>query len=58
MDAAVKHELLERLRVWRDVDEPLVQAIGDTIARCDRLDSQEAARRVVDTVIAILGREL
>jgi ribosomal 50S subunit-associated protein YjgA (DUF615 family) len=58
MDQSAKAELLHRLETWRDQDEPLVEAIGDTLARWRHLDSQEQARRVVDTVIDVFEREL
>jgi hypothetical protein len=58
MDPASKRELLDVLTRWRDEDEPLVEAIGDALARWQRLDSQEQARRIVDTVVAVLEREL
>ena len=58
MDAAAKAELLEMLTQWRSDDEPLVEAIGNTLARWQRLDSQELARHVVSTVIEVLEREL
>ncbi|WP_188111453.1 hypothetical protein [Nocardioides antri] len=58
MDPAVKTELIRRLAEWRDQDEPLVEAIGDTLAETHRLDSQEQARRIVDTVMKVLDREL
>ncbi|WP_432937212.1 hypothetical protein ACQPXM_24615 [Kribbella sp. CA-253562] len=51
-------ELLQRLETWRDEDEPLVEAIGDTLARWQRVDSQEQARRVVDTLVDVFEREL
>jgi hypothetical protein len=35
----------------------MVEAIGNTLAECRRLDSQEQARRVLDTVITVLERE-
>ena len=47
-------QLIETLTRWRDTDEPLVEAIGDTLAASARLDSQEQARRVVDTMIDVL----
>jgi hypothetical protein len=58
MDQSAKAELLRRLETWRDQDEPLVEAIGDTLARWRRVDSQEQARRVVDTLIDVFEREL
>ena len=58
MDEATKEHLLDQLRASRDEDEPLVEAIGDTIAAFGRMDSQEVARRVVDTSIVVLRREL
>ena len=41
MNARSKSELIDRLVAWRHEDEPLVEAIGDTLAEVDRLDSQE-----------------
>jgi len=58
MDRAAKQELLDRLSEWKDQDEPLVEAIGNTLAELTRLDSQEQARRIVDAVIEVLDREL
>jgi hypothetical protein len=51
-------EVLELLRGWMDTDEPLVEAVGNTIAEYWRVDSQELARRVVGTVINVLEAEL
>jgi hypothetical protein len=47
-------DLIARLREWRDTDEPMVEAIGDTLSEFRRCDSQEIARRVLDTVIIVL----
>lgn len=58
VDAPAKAELLRNLEAWRDEDAPLVEAIGDTLARWRRLDSQEQARRVVSTLIDVFEREL
>ena len=59
MDESAKAELLQHLETWRDQDEPLVEAaIGDTLARWQRVDSQEQARRVVTTLIDVFDREL
>jgi hypothetical protein len=58
MDRTAKQELLDRLSEWRDQDEPLVEAIGNTLAEYSRVDSQDMARRVLDSVIAVLDREL
>ena len=58
VDAAAKQELLGLLDQWRDRDEPLVEAIADALAEWRRLDSQEQARRIVDTVRSVLDREL
>ncbi|HET7690478.1 MAG TPA: hypothetical protein VFK41_08875 [Nocardioidaceae bacterium] len=58
MDAASKQELLDLLTTWRSEDEPLVEAIGDTLAEWQRVDSQELARQVVSTVITVLDREI
>ena len=51
--ATIDH-LIAQLREWRDTDEPMVEAIGDTLAEFGRCDSQEIARRVLDTVIVVL----
>ena len=58
MDQSAKAELLQRLETWRNRDEPLVEAIGDTLAQWQRADSQEQARRVVDTLIDVFEHEL
>ena len=58
MDLATKQELLELLAQWSNQDEPLVEAIGDILAKWHRVDSQELARRVVSTVIDVLDREI
>jgi hypothetical protein len=58
MDRAAKRELLRLLSEWRDQDEPLVEAIGNALAEWAKLDSQERARRIVDTVMRVLEREL
>ena len=58
MDARSKSKLIDRLMTWRDEDEPLVEAIGDTLAEVYTLGSQEQARRIVTTVIEVLEREL
>jgi hypothetical protein len=58
MDAASKQELLDLLTKWRSEDEPLVEAIGNTLAEWQRVDSQELARHVVSTVITVLDREI
>ena len=58
MERPAKQELLDRLSERRDQDEPLVEAIGNTLAEYSRVDSQETARRVVDTVITVLDQEL
>ena len=58
MHARSKAELLDRLVAWRDEDEPLVEAIGNTLVEVRRLDSHEQARRIVSTVIEVLRREL
>ncbi len=58
-DFAEEHQInlvLRQLTEWRDSDEPMIEAIGDTIAEVARLDSQEQARRVLDTVIEVLER--
>lgn len=58
MDGSAKAELLQRLETWRDQDQPLVEAIGDTLAEWRRVDSQEQARRIVDTLVDVFEREL
>lgn len=58
VNSAAKHELLGLLEGWRDQDEPLVEAIGNALAEWRRVDSQEQARRVVDTLLEVLDREL
>jgi hypothetical protein len=58
MESAAKRELLDLMTEWRDHDEPLVEAIGDALAKWHRLDSQEQARRIVDTILQVLEREL
>lgn len=47
-------DVVTALRAWLDEDEPLVEAIGATLAEYHRCDSQEQARRVVVTVLAVL----
>jgi hypothetical protein len=49
-------DVLALLRVWVNEDEPLVEAVGNTLAAFHRVDSQELARRVVSTVIEVLDR--
>ena len=51
-------EVVELLREWVNDDEPLVEAVGNTLAEFHRVDSQERARRVVSTVIKVLEAEL
>jgi hypothetical protein len=58
VDQSAKAELLQRLETWHDADKPLVEAIGDTLARWQRVDSQEQARRVVDTSMDVFDHEL
>jgi hypothetical protein len=58
VDAPAKAALVRQLEEWRDEDEPLVEAIGDTLAMWHRLDSQDQARRVVSTLIEVIEREL
>lgn len=58
MGRAAKQELLRLLSEWRDEDEPLVESIGNALAEWERLDSQEQARRIVDTAMQVLEREL
>ncbi len=48
--------VLRQLSEWRDIDKPMVEAISDTLAGITRLDSQEQACRVLDTVIEVLER--
>ena len=49
-------DVLHAMREWLNTDEPLVEAVGDTLAFFARADSQEQARRVVGTVIDVLER--
>jgi hypothetical protein len=49
-------DVLALLHAWGNEDEPLVEAVGNTIAAFHRVDSQELARRVVSTVIEVLER--
>lgn len=56
-DPAAIDVVVAQLIAWRDTDEPMVEAIGDTLVEYDRCDSQEQARRVLDTVIEVLERE-
>jgi hypothetical protein len=49
-------DVVALLHDWLDTDEPLVEAVGDTLAEFQRVDSQELARRVVGTVINVLER--
>lgn len=58
MESAAKRELLDLITQWRNQDDPLVEAIGDALAKWSRLDSQEQARRIVDTLLHVLEREL
>ena len=57
-NARSQSELIDRLVAGRDEDEPLVEAVGDTSAEGDRLDSQVQARMIVSTVIEVLERDL
>lgn len=45
---------IDLLSGWLDTDEPMVEAIGNTLAEFRRCDSQEQARRVLGTVIRVL----
>lgn len=58
MDSEYLHELIQTLSEWHDSDEPMVEAIGNTLAETARLDSQEQARRVLSTVIDVLRTDL
>ena len=51
-------DVIDALSAWIDQDEPLVEAIGDTLAQYSRTDSQEQARRVVATVIGVLQQHV
>jgi ATP-dependent Clp protease ATP-binding subunit ClpA len=51
-------DVIEALYGWLDVDEPMVEAVGNTIAKYQRVDSQELARRIVGTVITVLEQHL
>ena len=55
---ATAPEVIELMTSWLDVDEPLVEAVGNTIAEYHRVDSQELARRVIATVIQVLKENL
>ena len=55
---ATAEEVVKLMREWLNVDEPLVEAVGNTIAEYHRVDSQELARRVVATVIQVLEENL
>lgn len=50
--------VLRMLEEWQDVDEPMVEAIGNTLAAFSHLDSQELARRVLHTVREVLEKEV
>ena len=50
-------DVLDVLPSWRDTDLPMVEAIGDTLQHWQRVDSQEMARRILDTMIDVLERE-
>jgi hypothetical protein len=58
MTLRTAEDVIDALHVWLDQDEPLVEAIGDTLAQYSRTDSQEQARRVVATVISVLEEYL
>lgn len=58
MNASSVREMIDTLSAWRDQDEPLVEALGDALATWSRVDSQELARRLVDTLIDVIEREL
>ncbi|MFG2109795.1 hypothetical protein [Micromonospora chersina] len=58
MTLRTAQDVIDALHRWIDQDEPLVEAIGDTLARYSRTDSQEQARRVVATVITVLEEHL
>jgi hypothetical protein len=49
-------DVVALLHDWLDTDEPLVEAVGDTLEEFQRVDLQELARRVVGTVINVLER--
>lgn len=51
-------EAIELLREWRNQDPPLIEAIGHALARYQPVDSQEMARRIVDTVIETLEQHM
>lgn len=54
LNAASIDAVVKQLVSWRDTGEPMVEAIGNTLAEYHRVDSQELARRVLDTVIDVL----
>ncbi len=51
-------ELIAILEDWMDTDEPLIEAMGNTIAEYRQFDSQEQARRILSTVIEVLQTNL
>jgi hypothetical protein len=58
MTLLTAQDVIDALHTWIDQDEPLVEAIGNTLARYSRTDSQEQARRVVASVIDVLQQHL
>ncbi|HEX6328498.1 MAG TPA: hypothetical protein VFZ72_18165 [Jiangellaceae bacterium] len=54
LNAASIDAVVKQLVNWRDTDEPMVEAIGNTLAEYHRADSQELSRRVLDAVIEVL----
>ena len=58
MTLRTAQDVINALHTWMDLDEPMVEAIGDTLARYSRTDSQEQTRRVVATVISVLEEHL
>jgi hypothetical protein len=53
-----KAELLQILQDWRDLDEPLVEAIGETLAKYERVDSQEMGAASSTRSFDVLGHQL
>ncbi|MFI6331701.1 hypothetical protein ACIBBG_25760 [Micromonospora chersina] len=58
MTLRTAQDVIDALIAWIDQDEPLVEAIEDTLAQYSRTDSQEQARRVVATVIDVLQQHV
>jgi hypothetical protein len=56
LDVASIDSVVAQLMRWLDSDEPMVEAIGNTLAKYHRCDSQEQARQVLSTVVDVLER--